>query len=109
MGHLNRTSGDGKHDYSNETVPIDNVTDGMFSRGTLLVRFPTTLLGKSWKRRYFTLHGELLYFHEDQSFIHPTLGVGSMSLNSDVTQGVNYEKCKRIDIANFWIIGDAKG
>jgi hypothetical protein len=125
-------SGERREPSSNEIVPIDNATDGVFSqlllesileqksvtdfvgglpdkRGTLLVRFPTTLLGKSWKRRYFTLHGESLYFHEDQAFIHPALGAGSMSLNADAgLQGVNYDKCKRIDIANFWII-DATG
>ena len=89
-------------------------------RGVLLVRFPTTLLGKSWKKRYFTLHGDNLYFHEDQSVIHPTnvasaSGTSMLSLASTSKDGmgsgksmqvqtVNYEKCKKIDIANYWII-----
>jgi len=127
------SSDDASHEHgNNELAAVDSATEGVFSqlllesileqksvtdfvgglpdkRGTLLVRFPTTLLGKSWKRRYFTLHGESLYFSEDQALIHPSLGAAGMS--SSVSgpgkagaQGVNYDKCKRIDIANFWII-----
>lgn len=75
-------------------------------RGTLLVRFPTTLLGKSWKKRYFTLHGSNLYFHEDQAVIHPSLGASSSmnEVKKGHDGGVQYRDCKKIEIENFWII-----
>lgn len=80
-------------------------------RGTMLIRFPTTILGKSWKKRYFTLHGDCLYFHEDQHVIHPSPGLDLAAGSGYHSHGsgpigaaINYKECKRIDIANFWII-----
>jgi len=127
--------GDAAHAHGHEEqAAVDSATEGVFSqlllesileqksvsdfvgglpdkRGALLVRFPTTLLGKSWKKRYFTLHGESLYFHEDQNLIHPYAlgqsmgsGTGKAAAGGAQGGGVPYDKCKRIDIANFWLI-----